>query len=93
MSNDIPYSPKGTNPSELIYDVFIANMRYTLRPKILFNILFSSFATGGQVFSFKRDWYLSLKTILQIIKLAVFLLKRGVAIIIKGGIIAKFYSK
>jgi radical SAM superfamily enzyme YgiQ (UPF0313 family) len=83
MSSDsIPYTPVGTSRAELIYDAFIANLRYTLMPKKLLNILFNPGLSGGTVFSISKTWYTSPKMWYAIIKLAAFILRRYSTIVI-----------
>lgn len=89
-SDDIPYTPSGTGRSELVYDVFIANIRYTLRIRTLLKILFSPFMTGGTVFSIKKKWFASPKILFAIFKLIIFLAGRSMMILVKGGILSRF---
>jgi len=83
MSSDsIPYTPVGTSRSELIYDTFVANLRYALMPKKLLNILFNPGLSGGTVFSISKTWYTSPKMWYAIIKLATYILRRYCMIVI-----------
>jgi anaerobic magnesium-protoporphyrin IX monomethyl ester cyclase len=89
MSDNLPYSPVGTGNSQLVFEVFMANILYMVRPKILRNLLFSPFMSGGTVLSINKNWYTSPHMFYKIIKLLMFLLKRAMIITFKGGILAK----
>ena len=85
-SDNIPYTPVGTSSIELVYDTFIANLRFTLKPGNLIKILFSPFLTGGTVFSIPKKWYRSPKMWFAIIKLSAYIVRRYSMILIKRGI-------
>ena len=87
MSDDIPYAPDGMSRSELVYRVFVANLKYTLRFKNIMNLLFRPFMAGGTVLSMKKNWFLKPSVWWDIGILLAFLSKRYVQIIVKGGIL------
>ena len=91
-SDNVPYTPVGMNGSELAYEVLMANLRYTLRPKIILKMLFSPFMVGGTVLSVKKRWYASPGMWYAVIKLGLFLAKRSTMIVLKGGFLPKLRS-
>jgi anaerobic magnesium-protoporphyrin IX monomethyl ester cyclase len=89
-SDDIPYTPANTSSIELVYDTFMANLRFSLKPRNLIKILFSPFLTGGTVFSIPKNWYASPKMWFAIIKLSTYIVKRYIMILMKRGML--FFS-
>jgi radical SAM superfamily enzyme YgiQ (UPF0313 family) len=89
-SDRLPYTPVGITGSELVYQVFLANVRFMLRPKIILKTLFGPFMVGGTALSMKRGWYKSPRIWLSLAALMAFLSKRSLMIILKGGIAPKF---
>jgi hypothetical protein len=91
--NDLPYSPQGTSDNELVLAVFLANMRFTFRPSVLLHMLFADSMAGGTVISVHTKWYRSWRTWRDVVKLALFLMRRSVVIIFKGGVLPLFSHK
>jgi len=60
-NDDLPYTPEGTEKCELVLAVFLANMRFILRPKTLLHMLFADSMAGGTVVSVHSNWYTSAK--------------------------------
>lgn len=83
---DLPYTPIGTTKTELVYDTFMANLRFSLRPKVIREILFS-LSSGGTVFSVKQGWYKKPKMLISLAKLGLFLSWKSVTIIFKRGLL------
>lgn len=82
-SDDIPYAPVGTSRVELIYDTFIANLTFSLRPKTLRKILFTSKLSGGSVISMPSNWFASPKLLLTFLRIGFLVTKRFVSIVVK----------
>jgi hypothetical protein len=88
--NDLPYTPKGTTANELVLAVYLANMRFMLRPATLLHMLFADSMAGGTVVSVHSSWYKNLKMWVAVIKLAEFLTRRSAVILFKGYILQLF---
>lgn len=84
ISDNIPYAPVGTSNIELIYDTLVANLLFTLRPKILFKILFTSALSGAGVLSLPSKWYFSPKVLFSLSRFFIFIMKRYLVILFKG---------
>ncbi|MBN1384702.1 MAG: cobalamin-dependent protein [Elusimicrobia bacterium] len=91
QSDNIPYSPVGTSQIELIYDTLMANLSFSLRPKILIKIFFTSALSGGGVISLPKRWYFSPKVVVALVKFAIVIMKRCMAVIFRG-IVYKFFK-
>jgi radical SAM superfamily enzyme YgiQ (UPF0313 family) len=83
-NDDLPYTPKGTTAEELVLAVFLANMRFTLRPKTLLHMLFADSMAGGTVVSVHSGWWRKPAMLAAVLKLAVFLARRSVTICYRG---------
>jgi radical SAM superfamily enzyme YgiQ (UPF0313 family) len=79
FGSDIPYVPREVNRYQLIFDTFMANLRFYLRWKILIKT-FSSPVAGGMVLSWPKHWYLSLREIWRFLRLIMFVFSRFLAI-------------
>ena len=88
--NDLPYTPKGTTANELVLAVYLANMRFMLRPEVLLHMLFADSMAGGTVVSVHSSWYKNLKMWVAVLKLAEFLTRRSAVILFKGFILPLF---
>jgi radical SAM superfamily enzyme YgiQ (UPF0313 family) len=91
-SDDIPYTPVGTSNIELIYDIFMANMRFSLRPKMLYKILFG-LSSGGTVFSVKKGWYTMPEMWRAVVKLVAFLIRKSGRVLIKRAMFSIRYDQ
>jgi radical SAM superfamily enzyme YgiQ (UPF0313 family) len=83
-NDDLPYTPKGTTAEELVLAVFLANMRFTLRPKTLLHMLFADSMAGGTVVSVHSGWWRKPAMLAAVLKLAAFLARRSVTICYRG---------
>lgn len=79
FSNDIPYVPENVNKYQLIYDTFMANLRFNIRLKIIINLMKAPIS-GGMVLTLPRKWCLSYREIGKLTLLMLFLLKRSIKI-------------
>jgi anaerobic magnesium-protoporphyrin IX monomethyl ester cyclase len=75
FGDDIPYVPQGTNRYQLMLDTFLANLMFTLRPKVLIKF-FAAPISGGGVLTLPKRWYFSFSEIWKMIKLAIYILGR-----------------
>jgi anaerobic magnesium-protoporphyrin IX monomethyl ester cyclase len=80
--DDIPYSPADTSRAELIYDTYMANLRFNLRPKVIKNWLLSPIA-GGMVLTTSKKWYFSPRELWRVMALGMLFFKRLVEVVVK----------
>ncbi len=80
FQDDIPYVPRGTDKNELIYDTFMANLKFYLRIRTLAK-LFASPIFGGMVLTLPKRWYLSPSHVSRLFRLAMLVLKRFLTLI------------
>ncbi len=82
MSENIPYVAKGINKAILIYDTFMANVRFYLRWKIIKENIMYETPIGGAV-TFKKGWYLSPKEWLFFARMGFWIISRSSRIILR----------
>jgi len=74
----------------LVLAVFLANMRFTFRPEVIFHMLFADSMAGGTVVSVHKKWYKSWKMWVAVFKLSAFLARQSAVILFKGAILPLF---
>ncbi|MBT3552980.1 MAG: B12-binding domain-containing radical SAM protein [Rhodospirillaceae bacterium] len=92
-NNDLPYTPVGSTANELVLAVFLANLRFTARPEVLFHMLFADSMAGGTVVSVHSKWYKSWKMWKAVFRLLLFLASRSAVILFKGLVLPLFGPK
>lgn len=81
-SYNIPYTPVGTSIPELVYDTFMANLLFSIRPRTIIDILFG-LSSGATVFSVKKKWYTMPYMWMSVFKLMLFLTRKTFTIVSK----------
>jgi len=81
QANTIPYAPEGTAKIELIFETLMINLRFTLRPKILFKMLFTSVLSGGGVISLPPRWYFKPRVVVALMMFGWWIMRRYCVIV------------
>ena len=75
FGDDIPYVPENTSKYLLMYDTFMANLRFNLRIKTLISF-FVSPVSGGMVLTLPEKWYVPSKELRDCFRLGLYIFKR-----------------
>jgi len=75
FGDDIPYVPENTSKYLLMYDTFMANLRFNLRIKTLTSFFISP-VSGGMVLTLPEKWYLPSKELTNCFRLGFYIFKR-----------------
>ncbi|MDD4899314.1 MAG: radical SAM protein [Candidatus Omnitrophica bacterium] len=75
FGDDIPYIPASSGRYALIFDTMMANLKFYLRPKIIWTIIFKTDITGGGVLSLQKRRNI-LRTYLNLVYIWFFIMKR-----------------
>ena len=75
FGDDIPYVPENTSKYLLMYDTFMANLRFNLRIKTLISFFISP-VSGGMVLTLPEKWYVPSKELRDCFRLGLYIFKR-----------------
>ena len=75
FGDDIPYVPENTSKYLLMYDTFMANLRFNLRIKTLISFFISP-VSGGMVLTLPEKWYIPSKELINCFRLGFYIFKR-----------------